>query len=89
VALRECAVRSGARRFAGVVVTRGGTARVSGREAVHVPAAVPPSAIRGVHDARAGGGVERCAEPFVELDDLLGGELLGIEATQSLGAGLT
>jgi hypothetical protein len=44
--------------------------------------------MRSVHDARAGGGVERCAQPLVQLDDLLGGELLGIETTKGLGSGL-
>jgi hypothetical protein len=44
--------------------------------------------MRGVDDARAGGGIERCAQPLVQLDDLLGGELLGIETTKGLGSGL-
>jgi hypothetical protein len=44
--------------------------------------------MRSVDDARTGGGVERCAEPLVQLDDFLGGELLGIETTKGLDSGL-
>src|SRR5262245_9260741 len=43
----------------------------------------------GGDDARAGGGVERRVEPFVKRDDLLGGELLGLEASRELGSGST